>query len=206
LLIKINNTKFHAIDARCSHEGGPLDEGDIEEIHNKLVIICPWHFFDFDIESGESSTGLRQQIYETKIADSCVYINTPFNLKLETKSYNKQKKEEIKKDNTYEKQLVEMIDEKSMVYWAVKVLRTADSIGKANLTNSIYDKWKNGDIEIKYDDKHEIPEQPYRTDDLKFVDPSKIRRGKGGTLVSKVISRERTTYEMAILFLIVLGK
>jgi hypothetical protein len=39
--------------------GGPLEEGDIEEIHEKLVVVCPWHHFDFDLETGESSTGLK---------------------------------------------------------------------------------------------------------------------------------------------------
>ena len=59
LLIKDKQGKFYAIDARCSHEGGPLDQGDIEELGNKLLIVCPWHSFDFDLNTGLSSTGLK---------------------------------------------------------------------------------------------------------------------------------------------------
>lgn len=59
LVIKDYKDKFYAIDARCSHEGGPLDQGDIEELGDKLLIVCPWHSFDFDLKNGESSTGLR---------------------------------------------------------------------------------------------------------------------------------------------------
>ena len=41
------------------HSGGPLDEGDIEELDKKLIIVCPWHNFDFDLSTGMSSTGLK---------------------------------------------------------------------------------------------------------------------------------------------------
>lgn len=59
LLIRNHNEQFFAIDSRCSHEGGPLEEGDIEELGEKLLVICPWHSFDFDLKDGSSSTGLK---------------------------------------------------------------------------------------------------------------------------------------------------
>lgn len=63
LLVKNKAGEFHVIEARCSHEGGPLDEGDIEELGNKFLIICPWHSFDFDLKTGSSSTGLQVIFY-----------------------------------------------------------------------------------------------------------------------------------------------
>ena len=39
--------------------GGPLDQGDIEELGSKLLVTCPWHSFDFDLRTGFSSTGLK---------------------------------------------------------------------------------------------------------------------------------------------------
>ncbi len=59
LLVKDKNNDFYAIDSRCSHEGGPLEQGDIEDLGNKLVVVCPWHSFDFDLKNGTSSTGLK---------------------------------------------------------------------------------------------------------------------------------------------------
>ena len=44
------NGEFYAIANECSHVGGPLCEGDIED--NKVV--CPWHGAEFDITSGEA--------------------------------------------------------------------------------------------------------------------------------------------------------
>ena len=63
MLVKNKTGEFYVIEARCSHEGGPLDEGDIEELGNKFLIICPWHSFDFDLKTGLSSTGLQVIIY-----------------------------------------------------------------------------------------------------------------------------------------------
>ncbi len=39
---------FFASDNTCPHRGGPLGEGDV--IGSEIV--CPWHFWTFEIESG----------------------------------------------------------------------------------------------------------------------------------------------------------
>ena len=41
--------EFYAIDNTCTHDGGPLGEGDVigEEVE------CPWHGAMFNIKSGE---------------------------------------------------------------------------------------------------------------------------------------------------------
>lgn len=39
-----HNGKVHAVDSKCYHMGGPLAEGDIEELASGHVCItCPWH-------------------------------------------------------------------------------------------------------------------------------------------------------------------
>uniref|UniRef100_A0A8C4AML9 Rieske domain-containing protein n=1 Tax=Denticeps clupeoides TaxID=299321 RepID=A0A8C4AML9_9TELE len=45
--------RFHALDARCYHSGGPLQEGDIEEIAGRLCIVCPWHKYKITLAEGE---------------------------------------------------------------------------------------------------------------------------------------------------------
>ena len=40
--------QFYALDGRCPHRGGPLGEGDI--IASEIV--CPWHLWSFEIETG----------------------------------------------------------------------------------------------------------------------------------------------------------
>jgi 3-phenylpropionate/trans-cinnamate dioxygenase ferredoxin component len=43
-----------AIEDRCSHDDGPLCEGDWE--HDECVVICPRHGSRFDIRSGRPLT------------------------------------------------------------------------------------------------------------------------------------------------------
>jgi nitrite reductase/ring-hydroxylating ferredoxin subunit len=41
----------YAMDAVCSHEAGPLEEGELEG----NTLICPWHQGKFDIRSAKAS-------------------------------------------------------------------------------------------------------------------------------------------------------
>jgi nitrite reductase/ring-hydroxylating ferredoxin subunit len=39
---------LYALDARCTHVGGPLEKGTLEGTH----VTCPWHHSVFDIRDG----------------------------------------------------------------------------------------------------------------------------------------------------------
>lgn len=56
---------LHALAAKCLHQGGPLDEGKIYEHHattkdageyvldpGREVLKCPWHGYEYDIQTG----------------------------------------------------------------------------------------------------------------------------------------------------------
>lgn len=51
--------EFHAISNRCIHKGGPLGQGvlhsDLPTIDKERKSVhCPWHFWEFDLETGRS--------------------------------------------------------------------------------------------------------------------------------------------------------
>ncbi|XP_005999474.1 Rieske domain-containing protein [Latimeria chalumnae] len=73
---------FYAMDARCSHAGGPIYEGDIEEADGALKVYCPWHYYDFDLRTGLSDVGLQQQVYEVKVEEDMVYVKHSSKLSL----------------------------------------------------------------------------------------------------------------------------
>jgi nitrite reductase/ring-hydroxylating ferredoxin subunit len=50
VLTRING-KIYAMDAICSHQGGPLEEGELEG----YTLICPWHQGKFDIRTAKAS-------------------------------------------------------------------------------------------------------------------------------------------------------
>lgn len=41
--------EFYAIGNECTHQGGPLGEGDLDG----ETVTCPWHGAEFDVTSGE---------------------------------------------------------------------------------------------------------------------------------------------------------
>jgi nitrite reductase/ring-hydroxylating ferredoxin subunit len=42
--------RIYAIGNKCTHQGGPLDEGELEG----RVVICPWHGGTFDLATGKT--------------------------------------------------------------------------------------------------------------------------------------------------------
>ncbi|MCH8162072.1 MAG: Rieske (2Fe-2S) protein [Chloroflexi bacterium] len=47
-LANIDGT-IYAINGQCSHEGGPLGEGDLDG----TTVTCPWHSGEFNVTTGE---------------------------------------------------------------------------------------------------------------------------------------------------------
>lgn len=47
-LANIDGT-IYAINGQCTHEGGPLGEGELDG----KIVMCPWHGGEFDMTTGE---------------------------------------------------------------------------------------------------------------------------------------------------------
>jgi nitrite reductase/ring-hydroxylating ferredoxin subunit/uncharacterized membrane protein/hemerythrin superfamily protein len=65
--------RVQAMGARCSHMGGPLDQGWV--LNGTLV--CPWHGSRYDLESGWPTSGpstCPQPRYEVRLRDGMVEI------------------------------------------------------------------------------------------------------------------------------------
>ncbi|KAM6991109.1 Rieske domain-containing protein [Passerculus sandwichensis] len=94
IVVFYHEGKFHALDSRCYHEGGPLCFGEIEDIDGQACIVCPWHKFKIALETGEGlykginpqepsptpkwqSKGVKQRIYKVTIDSGNVYVSPP---------------------------------------------------------------------------------------------------------------------------------
>ena len=67
------NGKYYAIGNICTHMGGPLAEGKLEE----YMVQCPWQGSRFDIESGEvvRPPAMRPETtYEVKVENSNILV------------------------------------------------------------------------------------------------------------------------------------
>jgi hypothetical protein len=74
-------------------------------------------------------------------------------------------------------------ESETLCYWAARILRTADPREKCSLTQVAAEKWKKGELQIGLG---EPPETPERQETLNVLEPNKIKRGKGGTLVKGI--------------------
>jgi 3-phenylpropionate/trans-cinnamate dioxygenase ferredoxin subunit len=81
--------RFYAIRNLCPHHGAPLCRGRVvgaivpsdptEYVYrpDKKVLRCPWHGFEFDIETGLSvcdPSNLRVKVYDTRVEDGDVVV------------------------------------------------------------------------------------------------------------------------------------
>lgn len=174
--------KFYAMDSACPHEGGPLEQGDIEELcDGRLALTCPWHYFEFCLDDGSSSSGLQNEVYEVKVCEGKVYIQTQSALSL-----TPWKKTPAKQpDSVGAAERSQGIDHKcSLTYWASKILCTPDPEEKAKLTHQVQELWNSEKITEIGDTGP--PVQPSRKENLTIVQPGRIKRGKGGTLASRI--------------------
>jgi len=65
--------RVHAMGARCSHMGGPLDQGWVLG----SALVCPWHGSRYELETGRPTSGpstCPQPRYEVRIRDGVVEI------------------------------------------------------------------------------------------------------------------------------------
>jgi nitrite reductase (NADH) small subunit len=64
--------KVYALDNTCLHQGGPLGEGLLEG----EVVTCPWHFWEFDVRTGEKvgDPSLRVATYPVQVAGDDIKV------------------------------------------------------------------------------------------------------------------------------------
>ncbi|XP_007246969.3 uncharacterized protein HI_0077 [Astyanax mexicanus] len=181
VLVHTDDGRYWAMDSSCPHEGGPLDQGDIEDLGDgKLALVCPWHYFDFSLETGASSSGLQNQVYDVRVVDGKVYINTQSNLS----RYPVPVTKTAKTDASLPGEINSASSENTLCFWATKILCTPDPQEKVKLTKEVQHWWDTGKItEIG---ECAPPAQPSRIDKLTVVQPGKIKRGKGGTQASRI--------------------
>jgi nitrite reductase/ring-hydroxylating ferredoxin subunit len=73
-LTRVGDEVFAMRDA-CPHRAGPLSDGRVSTA--RLELICPWHFFRFDLRGGASITNpdLVNETYPVVIENGNVYVS-----------------------------------------------------------------------------------------------------------------------------------
>jgi 3-phenylpropionate/trans-cinnamate dioxygenase ferredoxin subunit len=66
---------IYAIEDVCSHDGAPLDQGELDA----NCIVCPRHGARFDVTTGAALTlpaVLPVQTYPARVEDGSIYVET----------------------------------------------------------------------------------------------------------------------------------
>jgi len=74
-VFKGGDGRFFACGAICPHEDGPLAEGWLEGD----AVVCPWHGFDFDLQTGRCrvAEALSIPVYPTRVTEGAVEVDLP---------------------------------------------------------------------------------------------------------------------------------
>lgn len=71
------NGKISAIANACLHKAGPLGSGKVEAKYDGMYVTCPWHGWEYNIETGSAPPGYpdQQALYELKIEGEFILIS-----------------------------------------------------------------------------------------------------------------------------------
>jgi nitrite reductase (NADH) small subunit len=76
-LTRLPDDRVVAFENRCPHRAGPLSFGKI----SGTEVICPWHFFRFDLISGKAAATdqsiMELTTYPVKVEDGIVFVELP---------------------------------------------------------------------------------------------------------------------------------
>ena len=69
--------EFFAFSDTCTHDGGPLSDGELEGD----IVTCPWHFTPFNVRTGEAQEGGVTDepvpTYEVRVEGEEIQIRKP---------------------------------------------------------------------------------------------------------------------------------
>lgn len=185
---------YYAMEAECPHAGGPMTEAHIDIEDSSYVASCPWHAYDFNVETGESSYGVKTCTFPITITGDSVSMHVPGQTKLTLSRLDPvSEKVKFKHGPRLEttKGVAYLEDDATLCDWCVHILNTSDPEQKIELTTrlfSIFATRENSSSPMKLGAGSTDPPDKPRRDDYGKLNPGAMpRAGKGGTLKSRVM-------------------
>ncbi|GLY07170.1 MULTISPECIES: Rieske 2Fe-2S domain-containing protein [Actinoplanes] len=80
VLLHRRGDQVTALIERCSHEAGPLGEGEIEGTGADACVVCPWHGSTFRLADGavvHGPAGNAQPVLPVRVRDGAVEVRRP---------------------------------------------------------------------------------------------------------------------------------
>ncbi|KAE8143735.1 hypothetical protein BDV38DRAFT_2189 [Aspergillus pseudotamarii] len=202
---------YYAMEAECPHAGGPMQDSQIDIEDSAYVASCPWHAYDFNVETGESSVGIKACTFPVDVRGEHVAllynpedgsevslvklepVSEKFKLKEHRGSKNKttSPQQEVSPSHQIESGPAKYLDENATVCdWCAHILNTANPEHKIELTHhlfSILTEKEASSSPMPLGRGTVLPPAQPPREGLSEVQPWAIpKAGKGGTLKSRI--------------------
>lgn len=193
---------YYAMEAECPHAGGPMQDSQVDIEDSAYIASCPWHAYDFNVETGESSVGIKACTFPINVHGENVTMQYPEDNITATKLDPVSEKMRLKKNEPRNKSATstqETLPSEPARYldanatlcdWCAHILNTSNPEHKIELTAHLYATFteREGSSSPMPLGRGTVPApaQPPR-DGLTSVKPWEMpRAGKGGTLKSRI--------------------
>ncbi|KAI2631216.1 hypothetical protein GGS21DRAFT_540052 [Xylaria nigripes] len=184
---------YYAMEAECPHAGGPMADAHIDIEDSSYVASCPWHAYDFNLDTGESSYGVKACTFPVHSQNGRVLLIFP-----EAESVSLSAVEPVSEKVKFKHRPRDMTtgssgyldDDATLCDWCVHILNTADPERKIELTTHLFSLFVTRE---KSSTPMELgagrimpPAEPPRKD-LREVKPGQMpRSNKGGSAKSRI--------------------
>ncbi|KAI8626204.1 beta-1,4-xylosidase [Xylariaceae sp. FL1651] len=184
---------YYAMEAECPHAGGPMADAHVDIEDSSYIASCPWHAYDFNLDTGESSYGMKACTFPVHLQEGRVLLQFTEAqgvqlMTIEAVSEKVKFKHDHKGRPTGSPQVLG--DEATLCDWCVHILNTSDPEQKIQLTSQLFSSFA---IREESSSPMQLgagtvtaPDEPPRRD-LMEVKPGKMPKGgKGGSLKSRI--------------------
>ncbi|KAI0848769.1 Rieske [2Fe-2S] domain protein [Daldinia vernicosa] len=185
---------YYAMEAECPHAGGPMADAHIDIEDSSYIASCPWHAYDFNVETGESSYGIKACTFPVTVQDERVSIQVAgtANLqldKIEPVSEKVKFKHGPRTDPsgpaTY------LGEDASLCDWCNHILNTSNPEHKIELTTHLFSLFATREQSsslMEIGAGTVIPPQEPPRQNLTQLKPGQMpRAGKGGNLKNRIM-------------------
>lgn len=193
---------YYAMEAECPHAGGPMADSQVDIEDSAYIVSCPWHAYDFNVETGESSVGIKACTFPVDVRDGSVTIEFPAKdgvsvslSRVEPVSEKVRLKNAQPSDKPAPKQedpgMAHYLgDDATLCDWAVHILSTANPEHKIELTTHLYNIFtaREGTSSPMDIGRGTVtaPGQPPRENMVEVKPGAMPKTGKGGSLKSRI--------------------
>ncbi|PLW52549.1 hypothetical protein PCANC_07699 [Puccinia coronata f. sp. avenae] len=198
--------EWHAMEEECPHLGASMAEADIEIEDDAVIAICSGlkcdqrvatTSYDFNLRTGESSSGLTACVLSTAVKEGKLYIGHPdgatdwtlISVRPVSQRFAIPNLDAVKLESSI--QSLERPRPESLVEWGALILRTANPDLKVNLTRHAIGLFRKGDIPILASSatpkEFTLPPDTPCREAVQMVRPGDVlKRGKGGSVANRI--------------------